>query len=218
MERVATGMAEDTEIKPEIAYDQRLARWLARPLARTAITPNMVTLAGMIMGLGAGWLFMRGDPAYANWGGALFIVAAWVDHLDGELARATGKTSRFGYYFDNVAMMTTYVATFVGMGIGLASRGLGGFYVPLGIAAGLAVAVIFVMRVWAENRLGTDSVAMKPVAGFEIEDILYTVGPIAWFDVVDYFVIAAGIGAPLFLVWSAWVVRRAARATRPATR
>lgn len=208
-------MAEDTEIKPAIAYDQRLARRLARPLARTAITPNMVTSAGLVMGLGAAWLFARGEATAANWAGALFIAAAWIDHLDGELARASGKTSRFGHYFDHVAMMTTYAATFVGMGIGLASLGMGGVFVALGITGGLAVAVIFGMRLWAESRLGPDAVTAKPIGGFEIEDILYVIGPVAWLGVQEQFVIAAGIGAPLFLIWSAWEISRAMRARDP---
>ena len=214
------GMDADTEIKPAIAHDKRLARWLARPLARTAITPNMVTLAGMIMGLCAAWLFARGDATAADWGGVLFIAAAWMDHLDGELARASGKTSRFGHYFDHVAMVTTYVSLFVGIGLGLALRGMGGAALVLGIAAGLAVAAIFGMRLWVEGRLGSDAVAMTPVAGFEIEDVLYVVGPVTWFGFLDYFLVAAGIGAPLFLIWTAWETSRAMRAkgSRSATR
>ncbi len=208
-------MDEDTENKPTIAYDQRLARWLARPLARTAISPNMVTSAGLVMGLCAGWLFARGEATAANWAGVLFIMAAWIDHLDGELARASGKSSRFGHYYDHVAMMTAYAAMFIGMGIGLASRGMGGHFVTLGIAAGIAVVAIFSLRLWAESRLGPDAVKMTPVGGFEIEDTLYIVGPVAWFDVMEYFVIAAGIGAPLFMIWSVWGISRAARARDP---
>ncbi len=213
-------MNAETDIKPKIAYDQRLARWVARHLARTTITPNMVTLAGMIMGLGAAWLFARGDATAANWGGVLFMAAAWTDHLDGELARASGKTSRFGHYFDHVAMVTTYVTLFVGMGLGLASRGMGGSAVVLGIAAGIAVGAIFGTRLWVENRLGSEAIVMTPVAGFEIEDILYIVGPVTWFGLLDYFLIAAGIGAPLFLIWTAWDTFRTMRAkgSRSATR
>ncbi len=207
-------MGENTKVTA-IAYDQRLARWLARPLARTAITPNMVTSAGLVLGLCAAWLFARGDSTGANWGGALFIVAAWTDHLDGELARASGKTSRFGHYFDHIAMMTTDVALFVGIGIGLASTEMGGAAVILGIAAGVSVAAIFSMRLWTEIRLGSDAVAMTPVAGFEIEDTLYVVAPVAWFGVLDYFLVAAGIGAPLFLIWVAWDISRAGRANGP---
>ena len=205
-------MGENTKVTAAIAYDQRLARWLARSLARTPITPNMVTSAGLITGLFAGWLFARGDATSASWAGALFIVAAWMDHLDGELARASGRTSRFRHHFDNVAMLTTYISAFVGIGIGLASRGMGGAAMALGVAAGVSVAAIFGMRMWTESRLGSDAVTMTPVAGFEIEDILYIVGPIAWFGVLDYFLIAAGIGTPLFLIWLAWDTSRAARA------
>ncbi len=207
-------MNADTDIKHTIAYDQRLARWVARHLARTAISPNMVTLAGMIMGLCAAWLFARGDATAANWGAALFMAAAWTDHLDGELARASGKTSRFGHYFDHVAMVTTYVTLFVGMGLGLESRGMGGAAVYLGIASGVAVGAIFGTRLWLANRLGSEAIVMTPVAGFEVEDILYVVGPITWFGLLDYFLIAAGIGAPLFLIWTAWDTSRAMRATR----
>ncbi len=108
-------------------------------------------------------------------------------------------------------MMTTYVALFVGMGIGVATRGMGGIAVALGIAAGVAVAVIFGLRMWVESRFGSDAIKMTPHAGFEIEDTLYMVGPVAWLGVVDDFLVAAGIGAPLFLIWVVWNTARTAR-------
>ena len=208
-------MGVDTDNKSTIAYDQRLARWIARPLARTPISPNMITFVGLVMGLSAAWLFARGDATAANWGAALFIAAAWVDHLDGELARASGKTSKFGHYFDHAAMVTTYVTLFVGMGLGLAARGMGDTAVLIGIVAGVAVGAIFGTRLWIESRLGSEAVVMTPFAGFEVEDILYIVGPITWFGLLDYFLIVAGIGAPLFLIWTAWDTSRALRAKSP---
>ena len=44
-----------------------------------------------------------------------------------------------------------------------------------------------------------------------MEDILYLVGPIAWFGVTETFLIVAGIGTPIYLLW---VVRDAVRAAR----
>ena len=205
-------MGADTDTKSTIAYDQRLARWVARPLARTPVSPNLITFLGLVMGLCAAWLFSRGDTTAANWGAVLFVAAAWADPLDGELARASGKTSKFGHYFDHAAMVTTYVTLFVGMGVGLATRGMGDAAMLLGIASGVAVGAIFGTRVWIENRLGREAVAMTPVAGFEVEDILYIVAPITWLGLLDFFLIAAGIGAPLFLMWTAWETSRAMRA------
>ena len=70
-----------------IAWDQRLARILVRPLARTSVHPNAITTLGLMMGLLAGYLFAQGDPVLANWAAGVFMFAAFVDHADGELAR-----------------------------------------------------------------------------------------------------------------------------------
>ena len=44
------------------------------------------------------------------------MLSAWLDHCDGELARATGRTSRFGHYFDYLAATLAYSALFLGAG------------------------------------------------------------------------------------------------------
>src|SRR3546814_5623391 len=67
-------------------FDQRLARMAMRPIAQTPVTPNMVTGFGLVGGLTAGWLLAQGGAA-AQWGAGAFVVAVWLDHADGELAR-----------------------------------------------------------------------------------------------------------------------------------
>ncbi len=193
------------------AFDQRIARAVARPLARTPLTPNLVTAGGLAVGLVAAWLMARGGGA-ASAGAALFMVAVWIDHLDGELARATGRSSEFGHYFDHVAAMTTYVAMFVGAGIGLRRGSLGDGAIVLGVVAGISVAAIMSVRMWLETRAGREAVRQRARAGFEIEDTLYVVGPITWFGALQPFIVAAGIGAPLFLFYVVWdAVRRLRR-------
>lgn len=191
-----------------IPFDQRIARALVRPLAGTPVTPNMITLSGLVLGVAAGIMFAQGDTGWAtwgaNWGAALFVVAAWLDHADGEHARATGQTSTFGHYFDHIGAMTSYIALFVGAGMGLQGGRLGEWAVPLGIAAGVAVAAIFTIRMGLEIRDGRLSVKQTVRAGFEIEDTLYVVAPITWLDLLEPFLVAAGIGAPLFLVYVVW--------------
>lgn len=190
--------------------DAWLARRAVRPLARTSITPNMLTLLGLLAGLLAGWLFSRGDSASAHWGGAVFVFAAWMDHVDGEHARATGQTSTFGHYFDHVGAMTTYLSMFIGIGIG--SHDISGQWAAaLGISAGISVIAIFSVRMWCEVHLGPESVRQPHHSGFEIEDTLYIVGPVAWFGLLKPFLIAAGIGAPLFLVWVVYEAMRHSR-------
>ncbi len=187
-----------------IAWDQRLARILVRPLARTSVHPNAITTLGLMMGLLAGYLFAQGDPVLANWAAGVFMFAAFIDHADGELARLVNKTSTFGHYYDHVAVAVSYVTLFVGMGIGQRYGPLEDWAVPLGVVAGLAVAATMSVRVEIEVREGTEAVKQGSIAGFEPEDILYMVGPVIWLGYGIPFLVAAGIGAPLFLLWVVW--------------
>jgi len=187
-----------------IAWDQRLARILVKPLARTSVHPNAITTLGLMMGLLAGYLFAQGDPALANWAAGIFMFAAFVDHADGELARLVNKTSAFGHYYDHVAVAISYVSLFVGMGIGQRYGPLGDWGMPLGVATSVAVVAIMSVRVEIEVREGLEAVQQGSIAGFEAEDILYMVGPIIWLGYGLPFLIVAGIGAPLFLLGVAW--------------
>ncbi len=68
-------------------------------LARLGVTPNMLTFAQLLGGIGAGALVAGG---YFLWGGIAMLAAATLDAIDGTLARTTGKATRFGGIFDSV--------------------------------------------------------------------------------------------------------------------
>jgi CDP-diacylglycerol---glycerol-3-phosphate 3-phosphatidyltransferase len=73
-------------------------------LARTRITPNALTTAGVSLCLAAAVLvyFEYHDKFLFYWVGALvFVVGSILDILDGALARAGGKTTPFGSFLDS---------------------------------------------------------------------------------------------------------------------
>lgn len=205
------GADAGTDGNSSATLDGRLADLVVRPLARTPVTPNMLTLLGLLIGLLAGGLFAQGEPGATYWAGFLFMVAVFMDHVDGAHARATGQTSRFGHFFDHFAALTSYGAMFVGVGIGLEGGGLGDWAPVLGATAGLAVVAIFAVRIWVEERHGTVAVMQTRRGGFEIEDTLYIVGPLAWLGGLEPFILAAGLGAPMFLIWVVWDAVRLSR-------
>ena len=202
-------MPEKPHPKP-LALDQRIAKFAARGLARLPVTPNMVTGTSILVGVLAAGLFAQGG-AVAYWGAGVFVVVVWMDHVDGELARQTGTTSEFGHYFDHAAAMLNYVMMFVGAGFGLSEGIVGISGLLLGIGAGIGVAAIMSVRVYAEERISRSFVKQTVRAGFEIEDVLYIVAPITWVGLLDYFILLAGIGAPLFLLYVIWDCRREMR-------
>ena len=200
-----------------IPWDIRLARAIARPLRHTPLTPNGLTTLGLCSSLVAAWLMASGDARRAALGGGLFMLAVLIDHLDGEFARLTGLTSRFGHYYDHVAAGLGYVSLFTGLGIGLRAGWLGSWAPWAGAIVAGSIAAIFLIRVFLEESIGKALVAQGNWRGFEPEDALYLVGPVTWLGLQAPFLVAAAVGTPVFLVWVAWcaVARRSATASPP---
>ena len=188
-------------------YDQCIARLLVRPLAGTPITPNQITAVTLLLALGGAYLLAQGDGRSADWGAGLFVLARFLDHFDGELARLTGQKSRFGYYFDYVAGGVSYAALFAGIGIGLATGPLGGWALALGAAgAGSAILSLFInLDIDKQMDLTDGEAAGYPgFAGFELEDGIYLIAPITWLGGLTPFFVLCGIGATVYCLWSAW--------------
>ncbi len=99
-------------------------RWLTDPivgaLAGVGITPNMLTLAGVLGSAGAAFLAARGDFLPA---GIVMLAAGSLDMLDGALARATGKATRFGSVFDAVMDRVSEAAVLFGLLYYFSERG-----------------------------------------------------------------------------------------------
>jgi CDP-diacylglycerol--glycerol-3-phosphate 3-phosphatidyltransferase len=73
-------------------------------LARTRVTPNALTTAGVSLCLAASVLvfFEYKNTWLFYWAGAVtFVVGSILDILDGALARAGGKTTPFGAFIDS---------------------------------------------------------------------------------------------------------------------
>lgn len=181
------------------------------PLRDSRITPNQVTTASLVAGLVAAGLYARGGAA-AHLGALLFVLSFWLDHADGELARLTGRTSAFGHYYDLAAGGAVLVALFAGIGIGLRDGALGGRAPLLGLLAGLAIAAIFTLRLDLERARGKAATRQPNRLGFELEDVMYLVGPVTWAGALAPFLILAAIGTPLFALWVSFVRWRLTRA------
>jgi phosphatidylglycerophosphate synthase len=197
-------------------WDARLARRLVTPLVNTWVTPNHLTTLRLLIGLAGALCLAHGGFAWANAGAFLIVLSNFVDHTDGELARIGGKSSRIGHFYDLACDALVTVMLFIGMGVGSAQ--VGSLKVSpgwLGAVAGVAVALIFFLRMRIEEMAGKAGTKQATVGGFETEDVLYLLPIVTLTSVVMPFVVVASIGAPLFAVWVVvdyWCgARRAAR-------
>jgi CDP-diacylglycerol--glycerol-3-phosphate 3-phosphatidyltransferase len=80
------------------ALPRQITMPVVTALARLGVTPNMLTVAQLLGGLGAAALIGSGELV---WGGIAVLLASSLDAFDGTLARTTGKVTRFGGVFDS---------------------------------------------------------------------------------------------------------------------
>ena len=195
-------------------WDQRLASIMVRPLARTPITPNQITVFTLVLALAAAALFAVGDKTAANWAAGMFILARFMDHFDGELARMTGKTSLLGYYLDYAVGGLSYGGLFLGIGIGARESFLGEWAIVLGLAAasGAVLSMFLNLRIDKQNQLEEgETVGYPGFAGFELEDGIYLIGPITWAGFLTPFFALSAAGAAVYTLWTLSVVLRRRR-------
>ncbi|MBQ0986797.1 CDP-alcohol phosphatidyltransferase family protein [Streptomyces sp. F63] len=111
-----------------------LVRWTAM---RTRITPNQITWAALLLGLGAAACFAAGSRGWLLAGAGLYHLSFILDCMDGKLARLTGAGTVFGawldYVFDRVRVLVCAIAL------------MGGQYSRTGdvVFLWLALAVVF---------------------------------------------------------------------------
>jgi archaetidylinositol phosphate synthase len=202
-------------------WDARLARRLITPLKDSWVTPNYLTTVRLFVGLAAAAAFLPGSYGWSNGAALLLILSNFLDHTDGELARLSGKTSRIGHLYDLASDAAVTVLLFVAMGAGIAvKRGLllGVAPIVLGTAAGVAIALIFWLRMRIEELGGKAASRQASMGGFETEDVLYLLPLVTLCNGLAPFVEAASIGAPLFALWVIFDYRRLVRRVRPVAR
>jgi CDP-diacylglycerol--glycerol-3-phosphate 3-phosphatidyltransferase len=85
---------------------------LADLLAKYKVNPNLITVIGVLFGLGAGILIYF---HHLFWGGVILLICGAIDTLDGKVASKLKKRSLFGAIFDST--LDRYSEFFVYLGL-----------------------------------------------------------------------------------------------------
>jgi CDP-diacylglycerol--glycerol-3-phosphate 3-phosphatidyltransferase len=89
-----------------------LLEYIAGPLARAGVSPNLLTLCGLLASGVVAALLGLGHERLA---GLLLIPVGLFDALDGALARLTGKATPFGAFFDSTLDRFAEIALYLGL-------------------------------------------------------------------------------------------------------
>jgi CDP-diacylglycerol--glycerol-3-phosphate 3-phosphatidyltransferase len=91
---------------------KRIIDAMVRWLAYGGVNPNYLTLIGVSINVACGLLFGLG---YFFWAGVVLIVANLFDMLDGNVARLSGRVTRFGGFLDSSLDRLSDMVAFVGL-------------------------------------------------------------------------------------------------------
>lgn len=199
------------------SWTHRLARPLVRQLVGTGITPNHITTARLVTGLMAAVALFPGTPDWTWWAGWLWLLSAFLDRADGELARVGNMASAEGQAWDYQVDIIVNPCFFVGIGVGLRHSFLGLYAIPLGIIAGGSV---FLGAYWSkalERRQGGESKAYGGAFGFDLDDLLYLLAPMAWLGWTMPILIGTAIGGTMMALLTLWRLRRLSGRQTPAS-
>lgn len=99
----ATFKSQDTEEWLDVHFTRPLGLLWANFFNRFNVHPNVVTVLSIILGVAAGVMFYYPDLVHTCVGILLLVWANIYDSTDGQMARMTGKKTRWGRILDGFA-------------------------------------------------------------------------------------------------------------------
>lgn len=154
---------------------------IARAVGRLGIHPNTVTIVGMLLQVGVAVMFSWGHITLGGW---LLLAVAPVDALDGALARALGKASRFGAFLDSTLDRISDAALILGLTAHYMSQG-----------ARLEVALLLISLVAA--MMVSYVRARAEASGFPCK-----VGLLTRLERILLIGVLSAIGLPVVMIWA----------------
>jgi phosphatidylglycerophosphate synthase len=129
------------------------ARWLLVRIvdlvAATGINPNTLTLLGLIVNFAAAVFFARGEFRV---GALIIFFAAFLDMLDGQVARREQRVTAFGAFFDSTLDRYADMALYMGLLVFYAVNGRSSYVVLAAVATAGSVMVSY-SRARAESLI-----------------------------------------------------------------
>jgi CDP-diacylglycerol--glycerol-3-phosphate 3-phosphatidyltransferase len=130
------GIAVDAEVASRPAskllgrFLRHFMMWVLGPyervLVRWRVTPNALTFSSFVVACASGLFFAIGNFGAGGW---LYLLTGILDILDGRIARATGKVTKGGAFYDSV--MDRYAELVVFGGLAIFYRGTWALFVVL---------------------------------------------------------------------------------------
>lgn len=154
-------------VLPEFAKKYpKIREFLTRPFIKN-VNPNTLTWISFAVAILSGYFFSQDKMLYA---GIAVIISAYLDVLDGDIARKFGKAGKFGDFLDHTLDRLSDLAIL--FGIGLSS------FVNLELALGTYIVVILVSYMGTQAHALTSKRLYDGIMGRADRMVLFASGGI----------------------------------------
>ncbi|MGH7907755.1 MAG: CDP-alcohol phosphatidyltransferase family protein [Candidatus Binataceae bacterium] len=199
--------------------DRRVSWRVSLRLARTAITPNQITVLNTLLGFFSAFLFATGGYWSRIFAAILFLVSVTFDGVDGEVARLKMAESKFGKTLDVLTDNIVNIAVFIGLMIGCyRASGSSAYFYLLGVLLiGFGLCAVSVNRALslhgpeAEEWLGK----IERLTG---RDFAYILLILAIINQLPFFCWGAAFGTYVFALTLWWLTDRRTNQIRRSSR
>jgi len=185
-------------------FERKISLAITRRLAVTRVTPDVMTLVSVAIGLVGASFFLSSSPVYQLAGALLFLAHSILDGCDGELARLKFMESPHGAILDFWGDNVVHVAVFACMSVGLSFAQEAPWPLALGaltVAATLAAAARESSHIMQDTAVGVDAGWMaRPAQAFSSLDFVYLIVAMSAFGNAHWFLIFASVGRPIFFL------------------
>ena len=205
--RLMRALVKDTDGFMARHVERPISLAISRLLAPTAITPNQMSVISVVVGLCGGPFFLSERASLQTIGALLFLAHSILDGCDGELARLKFAESRWGGVLDFWGDNVVHAVIFACMAIGWSLAAGAGWPLLLGAAAvlgALGSAGLVYFRLMRGGGSFT-SVSAEPgralsraLDSASRRDFIYLVLLLALFGKSNWFLLLAGLGAPIY--------------------
>ena len=129
--------------------DKTITRFFSRQLTRlflkTPLSPNMITILSLFIGLISAVFFLQGTNKSCIIGAGLLLLSAWIDCTDGEVARLKFLESKIGGILDIICDNLVHFAVFFAIEMGLYQSTGNNIFVLLGALAVFGSLISFLL-------------------------------------------------------------------------
>ena len=145
--------------------------------SKRCIHERQYKLTGNFMypGVAAAICFSFGETMWNMLGALAFILSILLDQADGELARLSGKTSRFGAIYDLISDAICNAALFIGLGVAAMHGELGSWALAMGIVAGVSISIIYYAVIEVAASIDPSAAAFNSFAGIDPDETIIIV-------------------------------------------